>query len=141
MGDKEAKIFVTKEEHAKFSSKTNDSQSQEAYDDYQKDYHNAMVEVHRQSGLRNRDVPIINPIKKINVNQHSSSNTNKTIVEKDKANKEHIEVHKGNNYLGEIVTKNPEIRKESVILRENMSSFNMENGISKIKIICLLVKF
>ena len=45
MGDKEAKVFVTKEEHHKFSSETNDSQSQEAYDDYQKGYQNAMVEV------------------------------------------------------------------------------------------------
>ena len=45
MGDKEAKVFVTKEEHDKFASKTNDSQSQEAYDDYQKGYQNAMVEV------------------------------------------------------------------------------------------------
>ena len=67
MGHSEAKVFVTKEEHDKFASKTN-SQSKENYDDYQKGYQNAMVEVQRQLGLRNRDVPIINPIKKINVN-------------------------------------------------------------------------
>ena len=111
MGDKEAKVFVTKEEHDKFAFEINDSQSQEAYDDYKKGYQNAMVEVQRQLGLRNRDVPIINPLKKINDNQHSSSNTDKTILENDKADNEHIEVQKGKKSLGEIVTKNPEIRK------------------------------
>ena len=58
-------------------------------------------------GLRNRDVTIINPIKKINVNQHSNSNTNKTIAEKDNTNKKHIEAQKGKKPLGEIVTKVP----------------------------------
>ena len=53
---------------------------------------------------------------------------------KDKVDKEHIEVHKGKKYLREIVTKILEIRKENVILKENMSSFNLENEISKIKI-------
>ena len=33
-----------------------------------------------------------------------------------------------------MVTKIPEIRKETVILRENLSSFNLENEISKINI-------
>ena len=92
-----------------------------------------MVEVQRQLGLRNRDVPIINPIKKINVNQHSNSNTNKTIVEKDNADKEHLETQNGKKPLREIVRTNPKIRKENVILRENLPSFNLENEISKIK--------
>ena len=92
-----------------------------------------MVEVQRQLGLRNIDVPITNPIKKNNVNQHPNSNTCKTIVEKDNTDKEHLEAQKGKKPLGEIVTKVPEIRKEIVILRENLSSFNLENDISKIK--------
>ena len=36
--------------------------------------------------------------------------------------------------MGEIVTKVPEIRKEIVIPREKLSSFNLGNEISKIKI-------
>ena len=46
MGDNEANVFVTKEEHDKFASETT-SQAQEDYDDYQKSYQNAMVEVQR----------------------------------------------------------------------------------------------
>ena len=46
VGDNEAKIFVTKEEHDKYASETT-SQSQENYDDYQKGYQNALVEVQR----------------------------------------------------------------------------------------------
>ena len=45
MGDKEEKVFVTKEEHDKFAYEIIDNQSQEAYNDYQKVYQNAMVEV------------------------------------------------------------------------------------------------
>ena len=92
-----------------------------------------MVEVQRQLGLRNRDVPITNPIKK-NINQHSTSNNDKTSVEKDNADKEYLEVQKGKRPLGEIVTKVPDVRKEIVILKENLTSFNLENEISKIKI-------
>ena len=123
---------MTKEEHDKFASETT-SQSQENYDDYQKGYQNAMVDVQRQLGLRNKDVQITNPIKK-NINQHSISNTDKTIVDKDNTDKERLEAQKGKKPLGEIVAKVPEIRKETVILRENLSSFNMENEISKIEI-------
>jgi len=123
---------VTKEEHDKFASETT-SQSQENYDDYQKVYQNAMVEFQRQLGLRNRDVPIKNPIKK-NINQHSNSNIDKTIADKDNTDKEHLEAQKGKKHLGEIVAKVPEIRKEIVIRRENLSSFNLENEILKIKI-------
>ena len=43
VGDKEAKVCVTKEKQDKFASEINDSQSQEAYNDYQKGYQNAMV--------------------------------------------------------------------------------------------------
>ena len=46
MGYSEEKVFVTKEEHDKFASETT-SQSQDNYDDYQKGYQNAMVEVQR----------------------------------------------------------------------------------------------
>ena len=53
MGDSEAKVFVTKEEHDWFASDST-SQTQEKYDDYQKGYQNEMVEVQRQLGLRNR---------------------------------------------------------------------------------------
>lgn len=49
MGDNKAKVFVTKEEHDKFSSETN-NQSHGNYDDYQKGYWNAMGEVQRQLG-------------------------------------------------------------------------------------------
>ena len=91
-----------------------------------------MVEVQRQWGLRNKDVPITNPIKK-NINQHSNSNIDKTIVEQDNTDKEYLEAKKGKKPLGEIVRKVPDIRKNYVILRENLSSFNLENEISKIK--------
>ena len=47
-----------------------------------------MVEFQRQLGLRNRDVPIINPLKKTNVNQHPSCSTDKNIVENDRPEKE-----------------------------------------------------
>ena len=43
VGDSESKVLVTKEEHDKFASEINDSQSQEAYNDYQKGYQNVMV--------------------------------------------------------------------------------------------------
>ena len=46
MGDNEAKVFVTKEERDRFASDST-SQTQEEYDDYQKGYQNAMVEVQR----------------------------------------------------------------------------------------------
>ena len=62
-------------------------------------------------GLINRDVPITNPIKK-NINQHSNSNTDKTIAGEDNTNKEHLESQKGKKPLGEIVTQVPEIRKK-----------------------------
>ena len=34
----------------------------------------------------------------------------------------------------EVVNKVPEVRKENTILKENITSFNIENEISKIKI-------
>ena len=53
VGDSEAKVFVTKEEHGRFASDST-SQTREDYDDYQKGYQNAMVEVQIQLVLRNR---------------------------------------------------------------------------------------
>ena len=52
-----------------------------------------MVEVQIQLGLRNKDVPITNPIKK-NINHYSTSNSNKTTVEKDNTDIEHLEAQK-----------------------------------------------
>ena len=71
-----------------------------------------MVEVQRQLGLRNIDVLIANPIKK-NINQHSS-NIDKTIVDKDNTDKEHLEAQNGKKHLEDIVAKFPEIRKETL---------------------------
>ena len=84
-------------------------------------------------GLRNKDVSITNPVKK-NINQHLTSRNDKTTAEKDNTHKEHLKVQKGKRPLGEIVTKIPEVRKETVILKEILTSFNLENDISKIKI-------
>lgn len=84
-------------------------------------------------GLRNKDVPITNPVKK-NINQQSNINTDKTVVDKYNTNKEHLEAQKGKKPLREIIAKVLEIRKETIILREILSSFNLENEISKIKI-------
>ena len=92
-----------------------------------------MSEVQRQLVLRNKYVPITSPIKKI-INQHSTSNSDKTTIEKDNTDKEHLEVQKGKRPLAEIVTKVPEVRKKTVILKDNLTSFNLENEISKIKI-------
>ena len=92
-----------------------------------------MVEVQRQLGLRNKEVPITNPIKK-NIIQHSANNDNKATIEKDNVDKEHLEVQKGKKPMVEVVNKVPEVRKETTILKENLTSFNLENEISKIKI-------
>ena len=36
--------------------------------------------------------------------------------------------------MAKIITKVPEVRNETVILKENLTSFNLENEISKINI-------
>ena len=64
-----------------------------------------MVEVQRHLGLRNRDVTIINPLNKINVNQRSSRNTDKTIPEKDETDTNHIEVQKEKYIWGKSLQK------------------------------------
>ena len=89
--------------------------------------------------LRNRYVPIINPLKKTNVNQHSSCNTDKTTVENDIPGKEKKGIQtkdklKEKESSGEIVKRITEVRKEVVILKDKLSAFNLENEISKIKI-------
>ena len=63
-------------------------------------------------GLRNRDVPIIKPLKKTNVYQHSSCNTDETTVANYRPTKE----QKG------IQTKEKLKEKESHKLRKKMSS-------------------
>ena len=132
IGDREAKIFVTKEEHDRFATDST-SQRQEEYDDYQKGYQNEMVEVQRQLGLRKREVPITNPAKK-SITQHAVNNSDKATTEKDNADKDHLESQKGKKPMAKVVNKVPEVRKEITILKENLTSFNLENEISKIKI-------
>ena len=83
--------------------------------------------------MRNIDVPITNPIKK-NIYQHSTSNIDKIIDDKDNTDKGHLEAQKGKKPLRDIVRKVWEIRRETTILRENITSFNLKNEISKIKI-------
>ena len=92
-----------------------------------------MVEVQRQLGLRNKYVSITCPVRK-NINRHSTSNNDKTTGQKDNNDKEHLEAQKGKRPLGNIVTKVPKVRKQTLILKENLTSFNLENEISKIKI-------
>ena len=83
--------------------------------------------------MRNREVPITNPIKK-NIIEHSTNNNDKATTEKDNVDSEHLKVQKGNKSMAEVVNKVPEVRKETTILRENLASFNLENESSKIKI-------
>ena len=53
-----------------------------------------MVEVQRQLGLRNKEVPITNLVNKNNF-QHSINNNDKATTEKDNVDKDHSEVQKG----------------------------------------------
>ena len=77
-----------------------------------------MVEVQRQLGLRNREVPITNLVKK-NINHPLANNNDKVTTEKDNVDKKQLEVQKGKKPLVEIVTKVLEVRKETTILKEN----------------------
>ena len=90
-------------------------------------------------GLRNRDVEIINPLKKTNVNQHPSCSIDKNSVENDRPEKEKKGIQakdklKEKKSSGEIAKRTPEIREKLLILKEKLSAFNLENKISKIKI-------
>jgi len=71
---------------------------------------------------------------KKNISQHSANNNDKATTEKDNVDKEHLEVQKGKKPMAKIVNKVPAVRKENIILKENLTSFNLENEISKIKI-------
>ena len=83
--------------------------------------------------MKNREVSIINPAKN-NIIQHSINNNDKATTEKDNVDKEHLEIQKGKKPMVEVVNKVFEVRKETAILKENLTSFNLENEISKIKI-------
>ena len=91
-----------------------------------------MVEVQRQLGLRNREVPITNPAKKNNI-QHSVNNNDKTNIEKDNADKDHLESQKGNKPMTEVVNKVHEVRKENTFLKETLTYFNLRNFLFKTK--------
>ena len=83
--------------------------------------------------MRNREVPITNPVKK-NIIHHSTNNNDKDTIEKDNDDKDHLESQKGKKPMPKVVNKVPEVRKEITIIMENLTSFNLENEISKIKI-------
>lgn len=71
-GDEEEKCFLTKKQH--------DEQLQGAEvqkDDYQLGYHNAMIAFQRQLNLRNKDVIISDPQKKVNQEKASTNVPNK----------------------------------------------------------------
>lgn len=73
-GDEEDKFFLTKKQH--------DEQLQGPeiqIDDYQLGYHNAMIAFQRQLNLRNKDVIISEPQKKVNQEKTSASVQNKEV--------------------------------------------------------------
>lgn len=92
-----------------------------------------MVEVQRQLGLRNKEVPNTNPRKK-NIIQHSVNNNDKITTQEENVDKDHLESQKGKKPMAEVVNKVPKVRKEITVLKENLTSFNLENEISKITI-------
>ena len=75
VGGEEETCFLTKKKHGDHLQGDN----VETYD-YQQGYQNAMIAFQRQLNLRNRDVIISNPQKKVIENKASTSITNKTQI-------------------------------------------------------------
>ena len=79
-GDKESKVFLTKEEHDRCIQDFEEIKSE---DEYCRSYQNAMVDFQREMNLRNRIVRISNIPKKNNTEQASTSNIPNATSNKD----------------------------------------------------------
>ena len=84
-GDKESKVFLTKEEHDRC---THDSDENNLEDEYQRGYKNAMVDFQRQMNWRNRAVHISKLPRKNIIDQASPGKLHDTTADKEKDNKE-----------------------------------------------------
>ena len=83
-GDKESKVFLTKEEHDRCAQDFDESKLE---DEYQRGYQNTMGDFQRQMDLRNKAIQISNlPTKNI-ADQASTSKSHNTTTDKEKDDK------------------------------------------------------
>ena len=84
-GDKDSKVFLTKEEHDR---RIQDFDERKLEDEYQRGYQNAMVDFQRQMNLRIKAIHISNLPKKNTADQDSTNKSHNTIDDKEKNDKE-----------------------------------------------------
>ena len=141
VGGEEDTCFVTKKQHDDHLQGDNVEKN-----DYQQGYQNAMIAFQRQLNLRNKDVIISNPQKRVIENKTSTSGTNKPIdntevindLEKGKEviNKPVVNTEQNKESIPpqELPKKIVENKKDMVIVERIERTFNFKSKVAKIKI-------